>query len=203
MVDEVTSMMDRLHVLVIGPGLGRCPLVFEATFRIIQQARLRNLPLVLDADALFLLTVDSYRDVLAGYDKCVLTPNVMEYKRLSGLEKCWQGATVVRKGQQDVISRNNTKSLTCNEEGGLKRSGGLGDILAGTLGTLVAWNAILVEKGVASADDLPLACWTACCFTKRATHKAFSVHRRCMTAPDVLAEMGPSMNDMTPPASSL
>ena len=103
MVDLVVSMMDRLHCLVVGPGLGRCPMVLEATARIIQEARSRNLPLVVDADGLYLLTLDTYCDILAGYDKCVLTPNAMEQKRLEGFEKYWQGAIIVQKGHIDII----------------------------------------------------------------------------------------------------
>ena len=212
MVDLVVSMMDRLHCLVIGPGLGRCPMVLEATARIIQQARSRNLPLVIDADGLFLLTLEAYCDVLAGYDKVVLTPNAMEQKRLEGFEKYWQGAVVVQKGQTDIIrsiggipgaesdGQPQSTILSCQEEGGLKRSGGLGDILAGCIGTLVAWNKLLQKQNVATEAHLPLACWTACCFTKRATHRAFDKHQRAMTAPDVLEELGPTVNDMTIPA---
>jgi ATP-dependent NAD(P)H-hydrate dehydratase len=203
MVQEVTSSMDRLHVLVIGPGLGRCPMVLEATFRIIQEAKARNLPLVLDADALFLLTLDPYHKVLETYDNVVLTPNVVERQRLNGLEQYWKGATVVQKGAQDVICRDETTMVTCAEEGGLKRSGGLGDILAGTIGTLVAWNRILTDQGLASSSDLPLACWTACCFAKRATKHAYQSHLRAMTAPDVLTDLGSTINEMTNPSSKL
>lgn len=203
MVQEVTSQMDRLHVLVIGPGLGRCPMVLEATFRIIQEAKSRNIPLVLDADALFLLTLEPYQKALENYDTVVLTPNVVERKRLNGLEQYWKGATVIQKGAQDAICRDEKILATCAEEGGLKRSGGLGDILAGTIGTLVAWNSILTNQGKASSSDLPLACWTACCFTKRATKRAYDSHLRAMTAPDVLAELGSTINDMTSTSSKL
>jgi ATP-dependent NAD(P)H-hydrate dehydratase len=203
MVQEVTSSLDRLHVLVIGPGLGRCPMVLEATFRIIQEAKSRNVPLVLDADALFLLTLDPYQKALENYDKVVLTPNVVEGKRLNGLEQYWKGATVVQKGAQDVICRDEQILLTCAEEGGWKRSGGLGDILAGTIGTLMAWNSILTDQGKASSSDLPLACWTACCVAKRATKRAYESHLRAMTAPDVLTDLGPTINEMTSPSSKL
>jgi ATP-dependent NAD(P)H-hydrate dehydratase len=212
MVEEVTSLMDKLHVLVIGPGLGRCPLVMEATSRIVKQAQAQQVPLVLDADALFLLTLEPYQQLLTNASPVVLTPNVMERKRLQGLEKYWKDhAVVIEKGEFDVIhftttinsssssSSSNFSTMTCEEVGGLKRSGGLGDILAGTLGTLVAWNNILTKQGVASADDLPLACWTACSFVKSSTHQAFLQHRRAMTAPDVLAELGPTIDQMTTP----
>jgi ATP-dependent NAD(P)H-hydrate dehydratase len=105
----------------------------------------------------------------------------------------------VEKGAIDKIQSINSQwpSLQCDEMGGWKRSGGIGDVLAGTTGTLVAWNSILTRQDQATSMDLPLACWTACCFVKRATKRAFDVHRRSMTAPDVLEALGPTIDEMT------
>jgi ATP-dependent NAD(P)H-hydrate dehydratase len=203
MVEEVTALMDRLHVLIIGPGLGRCPIVLEATSRIIVEARSRKLPMVLDADALFLLTLETYQRVLHDDVNVpvVLTPNAIELKRLKGLSEYWsKDCVVVEKGSQDSVRRRGgagTSSIVCGEKGGLKRPGGLGDVLAGTLGTLVAWNTILTRREVSSIDDLPLSCWVGCCIVKRATRLAFEEHRRSMTAPDVLVALGTVVNEMT------
>ena len=248
MVDEVIAMMDKLHVLVIGPGLGRCPIVLEATSRIIETARRPpyNLPLVLDADALYLLTIPRYQNVLllppsssstttTTPPPVVLTPNVMERKRLdqSNVMLPTDGSCIViEKGKVDEIKQpvppplgaatdtddhscanNGTYDshdrsfefelkMACGEEGGLKRSGGIGDILAGTCGTLLGWNRILStnNKNVSSGlDDVPLACWTACCFVKQSTKRAFDMHRRSMTAPDILDTLGQTIDDMTSP----
>jgi ATP-dependent NAD(P)H-hydrate dehydratase len=223
MVEEVCSMMDKMHVLVIGPGLGRCPLVLEATAQIIRTAQSEfHLPLVIDADALFLLTLPKYRNNLLSNDSSViLTPNAMELKRIRESagnntddnnnlpERC----LIIEKGAVDIIrsanlalntcsdddTNNNAihDDITCDEVGGLKRSGGIGDVLAGTIGTLVAWNNILTNRGKATYDDLPLSCWTACCFVKRATKVAFDRHRRSMTAPDILVELGSVIDYMT------
>jgi len=213
MVEEVCSMMEKLHVLVLGPGLGRCPLVMEATAQIIQRAQSQyHLPLVIDADALFLLTLPKYRDnnILSNDSSVILTPNAMELKRLrdSGhnAESLPERCLIIEKGAMDSIRPAATTSTTpmmiCGEVGGLKRSGGIGDVLAGTCGTLVAWNHILTNRGKATSDDLPLACWTACCFVKRSTKKAFDRHRRSMTAPDVLHELGPAIDEMTTTTTS-
>ncbi|KAL3944735.1 MAG: hypothetical protein SGBAC_001206 [Bacillariaceae sp.] len=198
MVQEVTALMDRMHCLVIGPGLGRCPIVFQATATIIQEAQGRKLPIVLDADALFLLTQESYRKLLQPTSPVILTPNAMERKRFQGLEEHLQHCIVVEKGQYDII-RYQGKTLICGEVGGMKRSGGLGDILAGTLGSLISWNTILSNQGGSSDKDLQLACWTACCFVKRATNHAFAEKRRSMTAPDVLSQLGGAVDQMTNP----
>ena len=200
MVEKVVSYMDRLHVLVMGPGLGRCPLVFQATAQIMKQAMARNLWIVIDADALFLLTLDDYKGILADYDNFVLTPNVMEYKRLmqafgnEDLGLLTKGL-IVQKGAQDLIKQGGTlEPLVCTEIGGLKRSGGLGDILSGTLATFIGWHMILQSRGC--EVDQQLSCWAACCVTKRATHSAFQTKRRAMTAPDVLNFIGPTMMEM-------
>merc|ERR1719223_40733 len=229
MVEKVTSFLPRMHCLIVGPGLGRCPLVFQATARIMQAAIDANVGLVVDADALFLLTLDEYKhlfDDLHGSNKVVLTPNVVEYKRLlktycniksNNLHQnifegtSLQHAIIVKKGQSDHVAiaadvhhDGEAKELICEEEGGLKRSGGIGDVLAGCIGTFVAWNSILYGANAASADDedeergdFLLSCWSACCVTKRATRAAFEKKRRAMTAPDVLEEIGPVLDDMT------
>jgi NAD(P)H-hydrate repair Nnr-like enzyme with NAD(P)H-hydrate dehydratase domain len=84
LVQQVTERMSRLHCLVIGPGLGRCPLVMKAVAKIIQNARDMNLFMILDADALYMLSIPQYRNIVQGYDKVILTPNIVEYQRLFG-----------------------------------------------------------------------------------------------------------------------
>jgi ATP-dependent NAD(P)H-hydrate dehydratase len=221
MVDQVEELMEKLHVLVVGPGLGRCPLVLDATAQIIRLAQSKyRLPLVIDADALFLLTLPPYKNLLTSESNVVLTPNVMEWKRLqdSPVVLPTSNCCIIQKGAVDMVrpaitttihgtsenegSANDAEDdndvLMCDEEGGLKRSGGIGDILAGTCGTLVAWNRILSKSNDDQNDanmDLPVACWTACCFVKRATKRAFDKHRRSMTAPDVLEELGPTVQE--------
>lgn len=220
MVDEVCEMLAKLHVLVIGPGLGRCPFVMEATSQIINKALSINIPLVIDADALFMLTVPKYKTIFGSSlssnedrskkSPVILTPNAMEWQRLTinGLDAYWDHdrVVVVQKGKEDIIrfaSASKTDDipgsegiLHCKEIGGLKRSGGIGDILAGTLGTVLAWNRVLMTEGVATSLDVPLACWLACSIVKRSTHVAYHDHHRAMTAPDVLHALGPTFHTM-------
>ena len=81
LASQVTDLFPNLHALVIGPGLGRDPLMQATAAAIISAARSANLPLVLDADALFLL--QSQPELVKGYKECVLTPNVVEFGRLA------------------------------------------------------------------------------------------------------------------------
>lgn len=223
MVNSVTNSLDRLHVLVIGPGLGRDPAVMDATAQIIREARRKSINLVLDADALFLLSLEDYHDLLLNNEDYnasqesafVLTPNVVEYQRLvdsvgNGSEDCFRrkltkDTVVVKKGCHDVIERflsheskqKDTKEtiMICEEKGGLKRSGGIGDILAGSIGTFVAWNQILSKQG--AATDLVISCWMASSLTKRSTKAAFDKRKRSMTAPDILDEIGAVVDEVT------
>ncbi|KAF1330964.1 Yjef family domain-containing protein, variant 2, partial [Globisporangium splendens] len=79
-VEKISDVFSRLDTLVIGPGLGRDAGVQEITRQLIQRAKSASLPLVLDGDALFLISLEP--DVIRGYTHAILTPNAMEYARL-------------------------------------------------------------------------------------------------------------------------
>lgn len=48
-VDRVTSVFHRLHVLVVGPGLSRDKALLDSAKKIIGKAREHGMPIVLDA----------------------------------------------------------------------------------------------------------------------------------------------------------
>lgn len=117
------------------------------------------MPFVLDADGLAL--AQNRPELVQGYKECVLTPNVVEFGRLckskdidvSGLgdaegaeklAKAFGGVTVVRKGKEDYIS-NGEKTYISDVEGGLKRSGGQGDTLTGSLATFLGWRKAYMD----------------------------------------------------------
>ena len=160
--EEMKSLLDRLHVVVLGPGLGRDSLMQDTAALIIAEVRRRKMPLVVDADGLFL--VQNRPEVVHGYASAVLTPNIMEFKRLcdkmgvdpdklkggrdkacAELARQFGGVTIIQKGKQDFIS-NGEETMICSIEGGLKRCGGQGDVLTGCLGTLLAWKKLYLER---------------------------------------------------------
>ena len=59
--------LDRFDVLVIGPGLGRDPLIMSTVETIFEEARQREIPLVVDADGLWLL--NTRPELIIGYEK--------------------------------------------------------------------------------------------------------------------------------------
>lgn len=151
---KINEMLGRLHVLVVGPGLGRDPIMQATVARVIKAAREAKMPVVMDADALQLVQKDP--DVIRGYKYAVLTPNVVEFKRLCDalkidvgdqtsetgkVEKLAQelgGVTIIQKGAKDFISNGNV-TLVSDLEGGKKRSAGQGDTLTGAIATFLGW----------------------------------------------------------------
>jgi len=74
------DVLPRVHSLLIGPGLGRHPLVLEVAAQVVLQCRARKIPMVIDADGLFL--VAQRPDLVAGCRHLILTPNGPEFYRL-------------------------------------------------------------------------------------------------------------------------
>ncbi|GLB41671.1 putative catalyzes the dehydration of the S-form of NAD(P)HX at the expense of ATP, which is converted to ADP [Lyophyllum shimeji] len=119
---ELESLLNRLHVLIIGPGLGREPFMETFAKLAISLARAQGMFLVLDADALWVAGKDL--SIIKGYRRAIITPNVVEFKRLSeqagidpntpaGLRaglvsRALGGVTVLQKGPKDIISIDTT-----------------------------------------------------------------------------------------------
>ncbi|KAJ8601579.1 hypothetical protein CTAYLR_005235 [Chrysophaeum taylorii] len=124
LVATVEPWLDRLHGLVVGPGLGRRSSVMDGVSRLVEiAARERRMPVVVDADGLFL--VAQRPELVTGCPNVMLTPNAPEFERLkrrvlkrvgerSGPDadakdlvdvcRALGGVTVVKKGRVDLIS---------------------------------------------------------------------------------------------------
>ena len=201
----VTDMLDRLHVVVIGPGLGRDPAMQETCARVITAAKKKNISFVLDADGLYL--AQTRPDLVKGYKECILTPNVVEFGRLAKsqnidtskedptklcekLATALGGVTIIQKGQQDCIS-NGTQTLISDGEGGLKRSGGQGDTLTGSLATLLAYRRAYLDKiwdheNDMKADELlAYVAYGGSAITRECSRLAFREKGRSLQAADL------------------
>jgi ATP-dependent NAD(P)H-hydrate dehydratase len=243
----ITQYFPTIHAVCIGPGLGRHPIVFSIMSKVIQNAMESKLVLVLDADALYMLSLAEYKILLCElllYDKCVMTPNLMEMKRItdalsssssttpsstssssssstnSGVHKLQNNSNIIiQKGVIDTIN-NNICTMQCEEEGGLKRCGGIGDVLSGSVTAFMAWNSIFEQQkkntsDATNADDdddddddnivqqqqrqqqqRVFACWSASVLVKKATKLAYEKKHRSMSAMNVLDEIGIMIYDM-------
>ncbi|KEY79571.1 hypothetical protein YjeF [Aspergillus fumigatus] len=252
LASPIVSMLSRLHALVIGPGLGRDGVTLKVVTEVMKEARSRSIPFVLDADGLLLVTEDP--NLVKGYKDCILTPNVNEFSRLAkalGIEvpsqaqiaaqtdesdktskesqACEQlsqalgGVTIIQKGPHDVIS-NGVTTLISDLKGGLKRSGGQGDTLTGSLGTLLAWRAayhnklwdsgeqenpkeaqskqdVLAElesenKRMSPATTLLLVAWAGSGITRECSRRAFNAKGRSLQASDLTDEVHESFLEL-------
>ena len=213
LASSVVDMLARLHVIVIGPGLGRDSLMQDICARVITAAKKQNMPFVLDADGLYL--AQTRPDLVKGYRECVLTPNVVEFGRLAktqGIEipkegevgeeevcaklsRALGGVLIIQKGAKDYIS-NGEKTMVSDIEGGRKRSGGQGDTLTGSLATLLAYRRAYldglwdVEGNLSKEDLLMLAAFGGSAITRESSRLAFKKNGRSLQASD-LTEMVP------------
>lgn len=74
---------------------------------------------------------------------CVLTPNADEWERLEKLD-LGAGLCVLKKGEADRVVFTGTGGVPAAEVtggGSPRRCGGTGDVLAGAVGTFLAWAA--------------------------------------------------------------
>lgn len=196
---RIIDMLPRLHVLVVGPGLGRDPRMQATVARVVRAARARDMAIVLDADALQLVQRDP--DLVRGYSGAVLTPNVVEFGRLwdslklgqqgqqqqqqwaagetakvEAMAKALGGVTIIQKGKADLIS-NGHSTMTDDLEGGRKRSGGQGDTLTGSVATFLGWRKAYLDgiwdtgDGRLSADEMMgLAAFGGSAITRASNH---------------------------------
>jgi ATP-dependent NAD(P)H-hydrate dehydratase len=209
--DNVLSMLSRVHVLVIGPGLGREKLMQDTSARLLDAARQQNIPVVLDADGLQL--AQQRPELVRGWREVILTPNVVEFGRLAksqGVEvapealgtpgacerlaEALGGVTIVAKGAIDCIS-NGAVTLTSEARGGLKRSGGQGDTLTGSLATMLAWRRAYHdrlwdhENDLDPTETLALAAFAGSAITRECSRLAFEEFGRSLQAGDLTGKV--------------
>ncbi|CAI2169774.1 17930_t:CDS:10 [Funneliformis geosporum] len=215
-INNVTGLFPRTHVLIVGPGLSRDKMMLESAKGIITKAKEKNLPLVIDADGLFL--IQNHPEIIKDYPKAILTPNIVEFKRLCDamniklegnnkddmiglLGQAFGGVTIVQKGQYDLIS-NGKEVFKVDDKGGLKRCGGQGDILTGLIATFLAWGSAYHDKlwqhdNSISPTEIPmLASYAACTLMRECSRSAFEKFGRAVQTSDMINEIGPSFQKL-------
>ncbi|KAM9674586.1 ATP-dependent (S)-NAD(P)H-hydrate dehydratase isoform 2-T2 [Dama dama] len=206
-VRDVEQWLPRLHALVVGPGLGRDDVLLENVKGILEASKARGIPMVIDADGLWLIAQQPA--LIQGYRKAVLTPNHVEFGRLSEavlgapldggdrhgavlrLSQALGNVTVLQKGEQDVIS-DGEQVLVCSQEGSGRRCGGQGDLLSGSLGVLAHWALRAGPEKTGGPSPLLVAAFGACTLTRQCSQQAFQKHGRATTTSDMVAEVGPA-----------
>ncbi|KAK4150264.1 Ribokinase-like protein [Chaetomidium leptoderma] len=209
--NRILPLLDRLHVLVIGPGLGRDPLMQATCALVIRAARDKGMPMVLDADALQIVQRDP--GLVRGYGLAVLTPNVVEFGRLTAalgvddhdegkketgkveaLARALGGIMVLEKGVRDRISDGKV-TFTVDLEGGKKRSGGQGDTLTGSIATFLGWRKAYLDGlwetggGLREEELVGLAVLGGSAVTRECSRLAFAKRGRSLQASDLTDEV--------------
>ncbi|XP_063360503.1 ATP-dependent (S)-NAD(P)H-hydrate dehydratase [Cydia amplana] len=205
---QISPWLERLHALVIGPGLGRETETFNVVSDLINIIKEKKIPLVIDADGLFLVT--SKPEVIKDFSSpVILTPNKIEFERLcsslggaSELRTLGENVTVFRKGEEDqVYSSLPEAEWKSNVYGSNRRCGGQGDILSGSIATFLNWtlsNKDKIEIGLAAdpRTAASLACYSASILVRLCNEKAFKVKGRSMLAGDMTEYIHESFEEL-------
>ncbi|CAH7669725.1 HX dehydratase 1 [Phakopsora pachyrhizi] len=221
---EFEQLLDRLHVVVLGPGLGRNEEKQKWASWTIAKAIEKRISLVIDADGLWVIQVKP--EILRSYPSTVLTPNPVEFQRLlkacsidptTGdseeglalkLSKALGGCTILQKAPQDIIARENHDIIKIDCAGSPKRCGGQGDILSGLVGAWSAWGKAYFErqeKGKTTLghvhvapEEIPLiASVMGSEITRTCARLTFQEYGRSMQSSDMLKFVSIAYDDVT------
>ena len=153
--ERLISEISKADSIVIGCGLGKSKLSEKLVKTTLETA---NCPLVIDADGLNILAENEELQALVKDRKCdtVLTPHPGEMSRLSGasisdilndtvssatvLSRSWQVVTLL-KDHRTVITDGELVFINQSGNAGMA-SAGMGDVLSGIIGALLARNSI-------------------------------------------------------------
>lgn len=188
---ELEPLLLRPTLLIVGPGLGRSPW----SEQMLQQAVKSGLPLVLDADALNILAEGRVIPANVKRDNWLFTPHPAEAARLLGVTTAEvqadrfaavraiqerYNATVILKGAGSLIasSGNNIAVVTDGNPG--MATGGMGDVLSGILGALIA-------QGLSQSDAARLGAVIHACAADLA---AEDLGQRSLLATDLIPYLG-------------
>ena len=159
---RVPSSLERYSAVAVGPGLGRDPQTVGSLRALMTAARDAGVPMVLDADALNIISEhpDWLSLIPAG---SMMTPHLGELRRLVPFERGQEDAAARELAQKSgcVVIRKGFRSLVVTPDGGGlvnttgnsgMAKGGSGDVLTGLVGGLRA-------RGYAAAAAAALGVW--------------------------------------------
>jgi NAD(P)H-hydrate epimerase len=157
--NQLMGLLQKVSVLVVGPGLGQAPWGRS----LLSAAANAPLPQVWDADALNLLAEQQ----VSLPKNCVMTPHPGEAARLLGISTAEvqadrpaaahalskkYTAVVILKGAGSLIASPDGRLALCHQGHPAMAAAGLGDVLAGLVGALLA-------QGMDAFDAACLAVW--------------------------------------------
>lgn len=179
-LNKIKGLLERMHAIVLGPGLGRNENMFfdcKQIIKFILEEHNGSIPMVIDADGLYLLSTDKdAQNLIKRFPpgKIILTPNVVEFERLFSsvfpneekkklshpdkvalISKAFN-CIVFGKGESDFIAFNSGEDsilLQNSIEGSNKRVGGQGDTLTGTIACMLAYSRSIHDLKLYTPDE--------------------------------------------------
>ncbi len=146
--DQLSPLLQRATVVVVGPGIGQQPWGQNLLAKVLAS----DLPLVVDADALNIMALASTKKTVQR-DNWVLTPHPGEAARLLNsqtqkvqedrfaavrqMQQAYHGVVVLKGAGSLITDGDGIVSVCPNGNPGMA-SGGMGDVLSGVIGGLVA-----------------------------------------------------------------
>lgn len=186
---DLDALLQKANVVVIGPGLGQSSWSRALFERVLDT----DLPLVVDADALNLLARDP-----VSRPNWILSPHPGEAARLLGTDTAaiqqdrfaalealhrQYGGAVILKGSGTLVGGSDMTTICPAGNPGMA-SGGMGDVLGGLLGALLAQGLAPVEAARAGV-----------CLHARAADRAAAVSgERGLLASDLIPLMREGLN---------
>ncbi len=159
---RVPASLERYSAVAVGPGLSRDALSGVALRDLLSAAKEAEIPMVLDADALNLISEDpKLMDLIP--EGSIMTPHIGELRRLIPFEQGKEeeaarelslksGCVVVLKGfHTRIISPDGVCLVNTTGNPGMAK-GGSGDVLTGLTGGLMA-------RGYSAIDAAALGVW--------------------------------------------
>lgn len=186
---EVEPLLERASVLAVGPGLGQGAWGEQ----LLQKCLALDIPMVVDADALNLLAAGRVT-TNRQRSNWILTPHPGEAARLLGcsaaevqadrfaavmeLQRRYGGVVILKGAGTLVADADHTTISLCPYGNPGMASGGMGDVLSGVLGALLA-------QGLTTASAARLGV----CLHSRAADIAARDGQRGMVASDLLVPL--------------
>ena len=192
---DLEEFLTKPNVIAIGPGLGQSAWSEQMIQRVFWETEIRDVPVIMDADALNLLAKLKLSSNLPK--KLILTPHpgeaarllntsvgVIESDRFSSAAKIQSkfNATVVLKGSGTIIchkSGGKQKWGICDSGNPGMASGGMGDVLTGVIAGLLAQGLNIREAAEAGVD----------LHAKAADQSTLELSEAGLTSSDVIEEL--------------
>ena len=161
-IAAVKDEINKADVIIIGPGIGRSADVSEFFFELLKIA---EIPLVLDADALFAVSEDvSILKTLKA--PCVITPHPGEMERLTGLAiqdiladtaetavnfaKEHNVVTLLKDAHTIIANTDGSYNINITGSNALSKAG-TGDVLTGMIAGFIAQGLDVFTAGILGA----------------------------------------------------